>query len=708
MATYEETDDGMDYADDTQQIVEVDTEAELKALGVSTSGEIKRTKFSVPYRSRFTLMKVNNNKKTLETLGHAPCSYTCTAGLAPSLLELKQHAHDLVVMIKNLTVSTMPGVIDNINIVTGADIKNPEQVPFFEEGETFDFLNDLANPYAGPREGHPFAPALRAAHEHPLTALLNVLEEKNIPKKGEARPLQKIRNICPLHRVADLEKLPPTGQSLPYATHQSLIQHANEILELLDHEYSAKGGILSILPSKDQKADREKAESTLLGQMILYTQRLVQRVHDLERLYANAMDVMAGEAIVPPQTLSRLGPDGRSGREMVYPQDRFVLVNAGEDVWSHLSHEFDKKEAIDELVMESYRKIGTTGEMIWKKRGGREMDRGITAIDVTTRYYRLRGTEKDDPKTIFIIPAWEQHPGTKVTRDMERTPSVVSVVKPVWPERASLWEQKHRADLDDLKKYRALSDTLHFENKRKTEEITALRSQYELRAGELRKERALSSQALDALNGSGNEAKKAHIDLVRQADIDKSKTQEALKEAEKLKKKAEEDAALREKERKEAQATVEQLTTQLRQKRQQLEDAYAQKIHDLEQKDLEAGENQRKLAEVLRGAWQEQITQTQTLMEQVRRGDNPQDPPSSATVDIARMTGEKIVNSKLGQAAASRSTKRLKTGPGYANIRDFTMGGQPVPRAELGRILGGRGARADTVSESGRESPMGY
>jgi hypothetical protein len=81
-----------------------------------------------------------------------------------------------------------------------------------------------------------------------------------------------------------------------------------------------------------QKDDREKAEKTVLGQMILWVQKLVQRIHHLERLYANAMDVLAKEAVVPTETLSALGTKGRKRREVVYPQDRFVLVNAGEDL----------------------------------------------------------------------------------------------------------------------------------------------------------------------------------------------------------------------------------------------------------------------------------------------------------------------------------------------------------------------------------------
>ncbi len=296
----------------------------------------------------------------------------------------------------------------------------------------------------------------------PLTGLLNVLEQytpdhsdghSNGSARGGRRsqaqnPETYVRDICPLHSSY---KTPPNQPSLPYATHQALIEHANEVLELLDHEYSAKGGLLAILPPKDQVEDREYAETTLLGQLILYTTRLVQRLHNLERLYANSMDALASEAVVPSQTLSRLGPDGRTGREVVYPQDRFVLVNAGEDVWNFLHAEFERKEVVDKRIMQDYLSQGVVGEKLWANRGGKEMERGITAVDIVTRYYRLTN---DPLKTIFVIPAYSDHPGTKVTREMERQPTVVSVVKPVWPERASMWEMKRRGDMEELKRLR--------------------------------------------------------------------------------------------------------------------------------------------------------------------------------------------------------------------------------------------------------------
>jgi hypothetical protein len=367
----------------------------------------------------------------MKCLAHVNCSYLSTAGRPPTFTQLKQHAHSLTVLIKHLTVSTKGGQVDNQNYYLSRprldpNAKQDQKDHEFHQDESFDWLNNLSKPYEN--DDH--------HHNLQLTSVLNRLEA--LPEGS--------RDICPLHEAA--EHNPPTGHSHPYATHQSLIKHANEILELLDHEYSAKGGVLSILPTKDQKEDREKAETTLLGQLILYMQRLVQRLHDLERQYANSMDVLAGEAVVPHQTLSKLGPKGRQAREVVFPQDRFVLANAGDDVWHFLQSEFDRKEAADAKMDEANRALGVTGEAVWTTKGSKEIARGITTLDVTTRYYRLRN---DALKTVFVIPAHQEHPGVKVTREMEREPTVVAVVKPVWPERASMWEMRNRENMRRLK-----------------------------------------------------------------------------------------------------------------------------------------------------------------------------------------------------------------------------------------------------------------
>lgn len=425
--------------------------SETMTITMTDSPIIPETPFASTYKSVFTAQEPV--KPLTKNMPHVNCCYLSTPGKAPTLLQLKQHAQSLCVLIKYLTVNTIPGLINNAEAeVTGA--------PTFSDGESYDFLNDLSKVYEGPVNQ-----TLEKHHTMPLTALVNVLEpESNSTSNGPGTRSQRhyhgqqqqqhqssTRPICPLH-TAVASEVGENHPSLPYATHQALIAHANELLELIDHEYAAKGGLLGILPdASTQKEDYEKAAATLLGQNIIYTQRLAQRTHDLERELANALDVIRGEAATPMQCLSALGPDGRKPREMVYPQDRFVLVNAGEDVWQYLHKEFAEKERADERVADMYARSGAAGQALWAQNGGKEYFRGLTCIDVYTRYYRLR---QDPLKTVFVIPAHTVHPGTKATREMEGKPSVVAVTKPVWPERVTQWEMKHRAELDELKELR--------------------------------------------------------------------------------------------------------------------------------------------------------------------------------------------------------------------------------------------------------------
>lgn len=429
---------------------------------------LPETPFAGPYRSTFALSVAETAPEELACLRHVNCSYLSTTGLPPTLLQLKQHAQSLTVLIKHMTVSTVPAIINNRNIPG-------ENIAEFHENESFDWLNDLTRTYEN-NDRH---------HQMPLTSLLNTVTLN----PGKER---SYIDACPLHR-ADV-KAPRNGVSLPYATHQSLIQHANEVLELLDHGYGAKGGLLAILPPKDQKEDREKAQATVLGQLILYTSRLVQRVHDLEREYANALDVIKGEAAVPRQALSRLGPHGRQPRELVYPQDRFVLVNAGDDVWQFLNNEFQQKEAAEEEADFKARQEGTMGEALWKRQDGRELAQGIISLDITTRYYRLRNDPLD---TIFIIPAYQKHPGTKVTRELEHKPTVVSVIKPVWPERASMWEMRNRDNIEELKRLRNQHMTLQMDAENAKYAIKGVYHDQQLKTQELRELKVAHSKALE-------------------------------------------------------------------------------------------------------------------------------------------------------------------------------------------------------------------
>jgi uncharacterized membrane protein YgcG len=538
--------------------------------------------FSTPYKSVFST-KPRPAQEVLECLKNVNCSYL-SSGVAPNLLQLKQHAQSLTVLIKEMTVSQGSALIDNARAgLQGAGT--------FAAKESFDWLNDLSTQYTTD-ESH---------HLQPLTSILNTVETD--PVTGEAR------NICPLQKVvAEGDKI----QLHPWATHESLIRHANELLERLDHEYSARGGLLSIFPTDMQKSDREKAEKTVLGQMIFWVQNLVQRIHHLERLYANAMDLLATEAVVPTETLSALGTKGRKGREVVYPQDRFVLVNAGDDLWDFLNAEFERKEVADTTVDESYRELGTTGEAIWAERGGREFAKGITCIDVYTRYYRLRDNEL---KTIFVIPAHEIHPGTKVTREMEQQPTVVSVVKPVWPERMSVLEEKHKDDMAALKtNTHMLMQEMSRNNLHEQELLLLSDANAKLRE----EKRVLAKQKEDAEN-----ALKQHPNQFKlQVHKDLSKASEARIEAARVraiyeKQIADTKAALEkaQADAKEMQEAREKQAKTLAAKEAEKNKEWAKRVNELEVRDGDIGRAAQEVVPELKKVWLKQMTESQILLE---------------------------------------------------------------------------------------------
>jgi hypothetical protein len=56
---------------------------------------------------------------------------------------------------------------------------------------------------------------------------------------------------------------------------------------------------------------------------------------------------------------------------------------------------------------------------------------------------------------------------------MESHPTVVSVAKPVWPERASVWERRVRADMEELQRVRVENEQL-----REAAEIAATERTY--------------------------------------------------------------------------------------------------------------------------------------------------------------------------------------------------------------------------------------
>jgi hypothetical protein len=66
----------------------------------------------------------------LACLQNANCSYL-SSGVPPTLLQLKQHAQSLTVLIKELTISTNQALVDNAN--SDFDVAMP-----FRADESFD------------------------------------------------------------------------------------------------------------------------------------------------------------------------------------------------------------------------------------------------------------------------------------------------------------------------------------------------------------------------------------------------------------------------------------------------------------------------------------------------------------------------------------------------------------------------------------------
>ncbi|TDZ32002.1 hypothetical protein C8035_v000833 [Colletotrichum spinosum] len=390
-------------------------------------GYVEETRFASAYQSRFTeeiaSRKTKNAPVDVELLRSLNCNYFSTHGVAPTLLSLKQHAQALAILISQITVSSQYAEINNRNDTAGRIKKS------FRDNEAFDWLNDLGNRYDNEDEWH----------HKPLTDLMNKVKGQSDTKGTQ--------HHCPLETFDDDDRNARV-KPRPYAAHTALAMHANECLEMLDHEYSATGGLMSLLPT-DAKADEEDmaaVRNSLLGQWLLFNQHLVARTHELELSYANALDITAGEAAVPMQMLSKIGPDSTSGREIAYPQDKWILANAGDDVFDHLHRVFDRQEAQIRLKEDIWKASGTWGEQMWNEtRGGDLYARGIVHYDIKTRYFRMQGKGKS---TIFILPAHGEHPAVQQTHRVEVRPTVVSVVTPTWPARISDWETKYKQKLD--------------------------------------------------------------------------------------------------------------------------------------------------------------------------------------------------------------------------------------------------------------------
>lgn len=427
-------------------------------------GYVEGNDYALPYYSSY--MTENGLGVDPSLLKHVNCGYLSTPGRPPTLEALKQHAQSLTVLISQIAPSQAGGEINNA--VLGKDARP------FQVRQAFDWLNNLTSPYKSDEPDH----------HRPLNNLVNLVKSNSDTKGVEFH--------CALsHGNADRFQDVDThyGEEVdrkPFARHSNLLYHANECLEILDHELSATGGLMSVLPASNELESKhlEDARGTLIGQWLSFTQRIVSRIHDLEREYAQALDLLGGDSVVPMQQLSVHGPDGRSGREMVLPQDRWVLANAGPDVLEFLHQSLDKKEAMASAQAERLQTV--TGEVL---KGPNDTERGIVALDLSTRYYRLRGNSRGP---LFVLPAYADRPGTVHTRDLQNRPTVVTMPTAKFPERVSEWEKKVRSARD-----RAMEQTF-----KKADDEKALRqahSRIQALEGELRVTRAQVSSLEKAM-----------------------------------------------------------------------------------------------------------------------------------------------------------------------------------------------------------------
>lgn len=484
-------------------------------------GYVKGTDYALPYFSQWS--RLHEGEVDDGLLRHVNCGYLSTHGVPPTLLALKQHAQALCILIHALTPTLKSGEIAGGDPRARAEKEDEEEeadedpLAFrYQLNDAFDFLNDLTVPYTNDDPNH----------HKPLMALVNEVRGRH-----EAHGTTY---HCPLAETKPREK---GEKQRPYANHHSLIMHANACLERLDHEFSSTGGLLSLLPipsspssegdDDDDNPDLANARNSLLGQWLLFTQHLVGRMHDLERSYGNALDALAGEAAIPAQHLSQLGPDARStGRAIAYPQDRWILVNAGDDVFSYVHQILDKQEAIVQAKEKIWRRNGAAGEYIWThERGGRDYARGIVPVNLVTRYYRLAGRGRNSP--LFVLPAWEHHPGVQHTREIEGQPTVVACAQAKFPSRATELEKRFQERINRAQR-------VEMEQLQVLEEVREVEEQ----VGLLRRENEMLVKTRDALMLAVGEGERALAEQVHKQRERAGKAEKEAKEARKDRDKA--------------------------------------------------------------------------------------------------------------------------------------------------------------------------
>ncbi|KAI9724107.1 MAG: hypothetical protein M1812_000826 [Candelaria pacifica] len=374
---------------------------------------------------------------------------------APTLLQLKQHAQAHCNLFRFLDPSPSPSTSTSTNNTDSA----------------FDWFQDLDTLYTNS------APT----HNLPLLSVRNTLATTISPNGSEI-----LTTGCPL--TLELSDSPQQSYN-PSLT--SYAQHANSLLEVLDENLSAEGGLLALLPVLNTSAYAE-AKQTILGQWLSYTSSLVRRVSDLEHEVLNARDVLSGEALIPKTFLSQgSNNNNNNGEILIQAQDRYILTSLSRSLNTLLTERLNLSE----------RAISSRGERAFLEGVGYEEDisRPLASIDIPSRLYRIKDTQ-----TIFVALGHGISEMGVVTRDIEKRPFVQSVVKPQWGVRKSARQRgellRARNAEEKVRGLRGEVERLRGVVERRDMEVARLKGEVgvgEARLGDLvRRERSLGERAL--------------------------------------------------------------------------------------------------------------------------------------------------------------------------------------------------------------------
>jgi hypothetical protein len=358
---------------------------------------------------------------------HLNCSYFEHRTKAPTLGDLKRHALSLTNLIYAHAGSMIGSATDWVRLVgTGCQYEDEDE-----------------------------------AHGVPLEHAMNVVRQG-------VDGLETAGGKCPL---VDGPLGIPGG-------YDELMGHANEILEIVDYRCAHKGGLLSLLPHPGQER-RVKVEDTFVGQWMVYTSNLSMRVAQLEIEVENSRNVLAGEATAP-WVLGRAsffgGGEGVDfGRELLFPQDRYVLSGLSQGLWERLDHK---------LLREAQRKTVVEESVATKVRGGRVKPgrkaggdesapappgqplEPIAWVDIKSRVYRVKGKE-----TMFVVlgHGGDLNPDTELTARLEKMPLISVLPHPVAGASTTAQDEEERTQQEKrteasliraLKANQALEDEL--------------------------------------------------------------------------------------------------------------------------------------------------------------------------------------------------------------------------------------------------------